>query len=73
MVRRQLIWFHDHKCHDFWSRFAGECQIFRQLPGAKSGMAWHPWAIRSQNHSVTSLIRPIVRILKGLEAADMVS
>ena len=27
-VWRQLIWFHDHKCHDFWSSFAAECQTF---------------------------------------------
>jgi hypothetical protein len=31
-VRRQLIWFHDHKCHGFWSRFTGERQTFSQLP-----------------------------------------
>jgi hypothetical protein len=39
----------------------------------KNAIAWHPWAIRSQNHSATSLIRPIWRIFKGLEAADVVS
>ena len=72
MVWRQLIWFHDHKCHDFWSRFADECQTFSQLM-SKIGMDWHPWATRSQNHSSSSLIRPIWRIFKGLEATDMVS
>jgi hypothetical protein len=38
----------------------------------KIGMAWHPWASRNQHHSSASLIRPIWRIFKGLEAADMV-
>jgi hypothetical protein len=40
----------------------------------KIGMAWHSQAqaIRSQHHSVASLIRPIWRIFKGLETADMV-
>ena len=33
-------------------------------------MALHPWATRSQHHSVASLIRPIWRIFKGLEAAE---
>jgi hypothetical protein len=38
----------------------------------KIGMAWHPWATRSQHHSAASLISPILRIFKfkGLEAAD---
>jgi hypothetical protein len=40
---------------------------------AKSGMAWHPWANRSQHHSAASLIRPIWRIFEGLGAADVVS
>jgi hypothetical protein len=39
----------------------------------KIGMAWHSQAIRSQHHSVASLIRPIWRIFKDLEPADMVS
>jgi hypothetical protein len=29
-VWRQLIWFHAHKCHDFWSRFAPKCKTFSQ-------------------------------------------
>jgi hypothetical protein len=33
----------------------------------------HYQANRSQHHSAASLIRPIWRIFKGLEAADMVS
>jgi hypothetical protein len=37
----------------------------------KIGMAWHPWASRSQHHSAISFIRPIWRIFKGLEAADI--
>jgi hypothetical protein len=39
----------------------------------KIRMAWHSQDIRSQHNSVASLIRPIWRIFKGLEAADMVS
>jgi hypothetical protein len=39
----------------------------------KIGMALHPWATGSQHHFAASLIRPIWRIFKGLEAADMVS
>jgi hypothetical protein len=31
----------------------------------KIGMAWPPWAVRSQHHSVASLIKPIWRIFKG--------
>jgi hypothetical protein len=38
---------------------------------AKIGMACHPWASRTQHHSAISLIRPIWRIFKGLEAADI--
>jgi hypothetical protein len=30
-VLGQLVWFHDHKCHDFWSRFADECQDFSHI------------------------------------------
>ena len=72
-VWRQLAWFHDHKCHDFWSRFANECQTISASHHPKVGMAWHPWAIISQHHSSASLIISIWRIFKGLEAAGMVS
>jgi hypothetical protein len=38
----------------------------------KIGMAWHTWATRTWYPSAASLIRPIWRIFKGLEVADMV-
>jgi hypothetical protein len=48
------MWFHDHKCHDFWSRFAHECQTFALLPGKK----WQGLAPMGQQepaplHSIT--------------------
>jgi hypothetical protein len=31
MVWRQLIWFCDCLCHEFWFRFDDKCQVFSQL------------------------------------------
>jgi hypothetical protein len=55
----------------FGSDLLVSAKLISQLPH-KTGMAWHSWAIRSQHHSAASLIRPIWRIFKGLDAADQV-
>ena len=56
-------------CSDLlaWTKFSVK------NPSPKIVMGWDQWAIRSQHHIATALIRPRRMILNGLEGTDLVS